>query len=50
MPEPRHVDHREFNEMVFEVERVLRAAGIPSVLWDVCLLQVYGVPLIFKVS
>ncbi|PLN81301.1 hypothetical protein BDW42DRAFT_185500 [Aspergillus taichungensis] len=33
-------------ELVVEVDKVLRAAGVASILWDTCLLDIYGVPML----
>ncbi|RHZ65409.1 hypothetical protein CDV55_104763 [Aspergillus turcosus] len=40
----KYTEHVPFRELIVEVEKVLRVAGIPSVLWDTCLLSTYGVP------
>lgn len=36
--------------LIVEVEKVLRAAGIPNVLWDSNLLSTYGAPVLTHVS
>ncbi|PLB36560.1 uncharacterized protein BDW47DRAFT_118669 [Aspergillus candidus] len=33
-------------ELVVEIDKILRAAGIPSVLWHHVLMDIYGVPMI----
>lgn len=50
MSEFKYTKHIPFRDLIVEVEKVLRAAGIPSVLWDTCLLSTYGVPVVMSVS
>ncbi|RJE22653.1 hypothetical protein PHISCL_04997 [Aspergillus sclerotialis] len=50
MSEFKYTGYVEYYELIVEVDKVLRAAGIPSVLWDTCLLSTYGVPVVMAVS
>lgn len=36
--------------LVANISSVLESAGVPNLLWDDCLLTVYGVPTIVNVS
>ena len=50
MSEFKYTGYVPPRELIVKIEKVLRAAGIPSVLWDTCLLSTYGVPVNIKVS
>lgn len=49
MSDFKFTGHIQGRELVVEVDKLLRAAGIPSILWDTCLLDIYGVPMVVSV-
>ena len=50
MSEFKYTGYVPLRKLVVEIDKLLRAAGIPSLLWDTCLLDIYGVRMCIPVG